>query len=285
MKFDIKPKDLEGQLFLLALLIAIPYLGISIFFDLVSMSNSLLLTIDLTFFGICLVMLLLRKVASLRPILINFFCLLIIAGVYFYWVSSGGLNGGGAYVFPVVSILIILITRGIFRVVFSTMLVVLTVVLGFDMLPIIGEISYSGLLFDYFLNLVMLSVLLILFKMALDKERNQIEFRNAELEALNKTLIAKTEELEQNTRQIQQTHDNLRAIVQERTKALEEENSRIVDFAFINAHLVRAPLTNIMGLVDLISESHKEPRGFEKLKKHANQLDGVLHKIGGVLNQ
>lgn len=285
MRFDLNEKSLEGRLFLFALFIALPYLGVSIFFDLISLDNPMLLIIDVTFFVVCFAMLLLQKVRKLKVILINSFCVLAITGLFFYWTSSGGVNGGGAYVFPVISVLVILITRGVFRIIFSVILATLTILLGLDMVPAVGEISYDGLLFDYVLNLFMLSILLILFKTALDRERNQIEIRNAELFKLNETLQQKTKELEINNERIQKAHDDLRGIVQQRTRALEEENARMVDFAFINAHLVRAPLANIIGLIDLIVDRHEKPDLFFNLKKQANLLDDVLHKIGGVLKQ
>jgi PAS domain S-box-containing protein len=64
---------------------------------------------------------------------------------------------------------------------------------------------------------------------------------------------------------------------------LKLQNKGLMDIAFLQSHIVRAPLTNILGLINLINKKDpNDPINIEiipKLEDAAKQLDSVVHQI------
>jgi len=70
-------------------------------------------------------------------------------------------------------------------------------------------------------------------------------------------------------------------------QALEVQNKKLKEIAWIQSHVVRAPLARIMGLVELLSERHDSEdlsnnQIIEAIASSANELDNIIRKI--VLN-
>jgi PAS domain S-box-containing protein len=75
-------------------------------------------------------------------------------------------------------------------------------------------------------------------------------------------------------------------IVKDISKSVADEQrildqlEKLKEIAWYQAHLVRQPLTNILGLVNLILEENDFDRGYlEALQRSAKQLDEVIYKI------
>ena len=65
-------------------------------------------------------------------------------------------------------------------------------------------------------------------------------------------------------------------------KAIEEQNDKLQEIAYIQSHTVRAPLASIMGLVSLIkSDTGKQPDPeiVDALEKAASEFDEIVRKI------
>ena len=110
--------------------------------------------------------------------------------------------------------------------------------------------------------ILMAGITFFLFKSYLKKRRV-----NLEIELLNK---------------------KLESLLDERTKKIEEQDRKINDFAWYNAHSVRAPLVRILGLVDLIETSEEltthEIKGILKhIDNSAKELDEVILKLNDLL--
>ena len=68
---------------------------------------------------------------------------------------------------------------------------------------------------------------------------NEIGAMNEELSSLNEKLVTLNESLE--------------ITVKRRTSELETQNKQLTEYAFINSHILRAPLARVLGLANLIS--------------------------------
>jgi PAS domain S-box-containing protein len=75
--------------------------------------------------------------------------------------------------------------------------------------------------------------------------------------------------------------------ITEKVTQLEEikhQNLKLKEIAYMQAHVIRSPLSNIMGLTDLIktefSQFHEDPM-FINLQTSAQELDRVIHEIIG----
>jgi len=104
------------------------------------------------------------------------------------------------------------------------------------------------------------------------EKTNEIETMNEELNALNEELSTINESLE--------------ATVQKRTQELELQNQQLTEYAFINSHLLRAPLARIQGLSALIASevnSNKDKLLMESLLVSTHELDVIIRRISDVL--
>lgn len=104
-----------------------------------------------------------------------------------------------------------------------------------------------------------------------DKGR-QIEAYNEELSALNEELTVMNESLE--------------VTVRNRTSVLEQKNKQLREYAFINSHLLRAPLSRILGLSYIISKEKlnlNDSRLMTALLSASEELDSIVRKISDLL--
>ncbi|MGB0404101.1 MAG: GAF domain-containing protein [Salibacteraceae bacterium] len=88
--------------------------------------------------------------------------------------------------------------------------------------------------------------------------------------------------LKEQRKEISKINNSLEQRVKERTEKLEQQNQQLTEYAFINAHLLRAPVCNIMGLIDLLKAStvdddQKEIVDF--LDNSTKELDEMVIKI------
>lgn len=69
---------------------------------------------------------------------------------------------------------------------------------------------------------------------------------------------------------------------------IEEQNTKLKEIAWMQSHVVRAPLTRIMGIVPMIKEWNKYPDDLETLLEYltiaANELDDVIKSISDKTN-
>jgi light-regulated signal transduction histidine kinase (bacteriophytochrome) len=78
-------------------------------------------------------------------------------------------------------------------------------------------------------------------------------------------------------------NENLNALVDNRTQALQKQNEKLVKHAFINAHKVRSPLARISGLVNLIKyevELHDKGKDLvDRLAVSTTELNDILKEV------
>ena len=66
-------------------------------------------------------------------------------------------------------------------------------------------------------------------------------------------------------------------------KTIEEQNKKLNEIAWMQSHMVRAPLARIMGLISLITDFEQDNIEKEKILEYimlsANELDAVIREI------
>lgn len=83
-------------------------------------------------------------------------------------------------------------------------------------------------------------------------------------------------------KEITRINQSLEQRIKERTQELETQNQQLAEYAFINSHLLRAPLCRMLGLIHLIEVSDlkmKEVELINHLKKSGDELDDVVKRI------
>ncbi len=119
---------------------------------------------------------------------------------------------------------------------------------------------------------------------------NSVQRKQAEREIIHQReqILRQNEQLTRYASEIKTINESLETRVQERTAKLNEQNVKLTEYAFVNAHLLRGPLSRILGLVELmrISNDSAELLGYlELLDTSTKELDKVVHRITDILNE
>lgn len=101
-------------------------------------------------------------------------------------------------------------------------------------------------------------------------------------------ILQQNEKLLKYAEEINSINQSLELRVNERTAVLNEQNKQLTEYAFVNAHLLRGPLSRILDLAEIIriTESKEELLKFvELLDISTKELDAVVHRITTILNE
>lgn len=132
-------------------------------------------------------------------------------------------------------------------------------------------------------------------------QNQEITSQNEELMAHQETLSLQNKQLheaqltiKEQSEKIQCLNDHLKNEVDNRTQELQKTNQELIEhnnqleqFAFIAAHNLRAPLTRVLGLANLIQMGPTEEdrqAALEKLISSTKDLDQVIKDLNAVLN-
>ncbi|MEP2026028.1 MAG: tetratricopeptide repeat protein [Reichenbachiella sp.] len=114
------------------------------------------------------------------------------------------------------------------------------------------------------------------------------------LRELNEESISQKEQIAEQAKELKRVNDemknmnkSLEVLVKERTKKIELQNQKLRDYAFSNSHEVRAPLSNLLGLINVskiqgMSQEEQEEI-IEKIYISALDLDSVITKVNKIL--
>ena len=101
-------------------------------------------------------------------------------------------------------------------------------------------------------------------------------------------LNASNEAIKIQAEEIKNINENLEGIVRQRTEELEQKNKMLAEYAFINAHKLRAPVASILGLIPILKTLPLSGEGKEvlrHLKESTDKLDDIVHSITRTLEQ
>ncbi|MCK5699864.1 MAG: hypothetical protein KAI29_01865 [Cyclobacteriaceae bacterium] len=113
-----------------------------------------------------------------------------------------------------------------------------------------------------------------------EKQNDLLISQQKEIEFIN-------DELKNSNQEIQNINQSLETRVIERTKDLEYQNKQLAEYSYINAHLLRAPLCSILGLVQIMEIDCPEKDNILTLhmKKSTKELKDIVSKISKVLEK
>ncbi|WP_420583165.1 tetratricopeptide repeat protein [Reichenbachiella sp.] len=119
--------------------------------------------------------------------------------------------------------------------------------------------------------LVLISIIAILFYYQVKKQSR-----------LNRLLKDKNREVKEKALELEILNNNLEQIVEERTNVIHKKDVKLKEYSFLNAHIVRGPLANILGLTKLLKgeiEENEKREMIDHLYYSADKLDDVLTDI------
>ncbi|WP_422360170.1 ligand-binding sensor domain-containing protein [Reichenbachiella sp.] len=118
--------------------------------------------------------------------------------------------------------------------------------------------------------------------------RRLVSKRTKQLEEKNERITMQAEELNTFNDTLNALNENLEKTVIERTNELVVKNKKLSDYAFLNAHNLRAPVANIKGLIQLmnldLTPEEKEDY-IQKIKEQVEDVDAVLYDINQKLKK
>ncbi|MEQ8904480.1 histidine kinase dimerization/phospho-acceptor domain-containing protein [Ekhidna sp.] len=117
---------------------------------------------------------------------------------------------------------------------------------------------------------------------------DSLEKKNAELTHKNQQIEKQSKDLESANYEISIINSNLEKVVNKRTKKLLDQATQFQMFSFKNSHELRAPLTNVMGIIELLKEAESQEeinKLLILLNKSCKDLDKVVHEINEILNE
>ncbi|HEY3430546.1 MAG TPA: hypothetical protein VGK39_07715, partial [Cyclobacteriaceae bacterium] len=108
----------------------------------------------------------------------------------------------------------------------------------------------------------------------LQEKNDEIGTQKLAIEMQATALIKLNEEL-------QELNKNLEERIDKRTQQLTDQNQKLTEYAFVNAHKLRAPISSILGLINLMDQSKPEEYHviFSHMKTCGTQLDNITRQI------
>jgi signal transduction histidine kinase len=114
----------------------------------------------------------------------------------------------------------------------------------------------------------------------------QIRNQNHELIEKSNEIKILNEELSTTNEELTTMNESLEEAVKGRTQELELQNKQLTEYAFINSHLLRAPLARILGLSQLITRNKEvanDPKIINALIHSTDELDAITRRISELL--
>ncbi len=125
-------------------------------------------------------------------------------------------------------------------------------------------------------------------------QNEELRMHQETLSLQNKQLHEAQETIKVQSEKIQSLNDHLKNEVDNRTQELQKTNQELIEhnnqleqFAFIAAHNLRAPLTRVLGLANLIQMGVTEDdrkAALEKMISSTHDLDQVVKDLNAILN-
>jgi tetratricopeptide (TPR) repeat protein len=129
----------------------------------------------------------------------------------------------------------------------------------------------------------------------LSDQSTEMATLNRELQAQQRQVITQRDELVEKNKEIALMNDkvnevnqNLEKLVSIRTKVLIDQNQRLSEYTFFNAHQLRSPVASILGLVNLLLHTTKPEEHLEllqHLETSAQKLDEAIRSINNTLQE
>ncbi|WP_375579465.1 tetratricopeptide repeat protein [Marivirga tractuosa] len=114
----------------------------------------------------------------------------------------------------------------------------------------------------------------------------KLKQQKEEIEEKQKKISSKSLDLARVNKELHNLNKNLEKRVLERTRKLNERNRQIAEFTYYNSHKLRAPVANVLGLINVIEltkDGKIDPTVLNYLKISATELDKVIFNLKNLL--
>lgn len=219
---------------------------------------------------------------------------LVLLPVFFYfWVNYNGTEGSVPYFIFLYFPFIIFTLRGALRFLFlglyslqTTYLMAFPTLFKIRSFDVTTPEEIIALSIDCFFSALLLSIFFIKVKKRFEKYRRQVVLRNEELSNLKITLVNQNTQIEEQKREVEKLNNDLNNLIEQRTMQIEARNKMLAEYAFVNAHVLRGPLSRVLGLLNLmqLEQSNYSTERVKEVQRAAKEMDLIIRKINDVLH-
>ncbi|MFM8913629.1 MAG: hypothetical protein ACKOE6_12060 [Flammeovirgaceae bacterium] len=216
----------------------------------------------------------------------------VLTGFGFFWVNYGGLAGTVPSFLCAYVCFVVIASHGWFLVA-ALMMLVLQMVAFFFYYRLFGMTSFHDVThtdirqqtIDYLLIVVILVSFLLYLKQKFSFYRQRVAKRFHQLNQSMNILYSQNMELATREEETRSINENLETIVEERLNEIELKNKSLAEYAFINAHMLRAPLCRILGLLNLMEREPNvySPEQIKAMRMLADRIDSEIKQISKVI--
>lgn len=219
--------------------------------------------------------------------------LLLLPLFVYFWINYNGVAGSVPYFLLLYFCLIIFTQQGALRFLFLGLYSLMTLYLiAFPDLFKTNRFDLNNpeeifsLSIDCFLAALLLSVFFVRLKKRFEEYRSEVTAQNIALETHQITFLEQNILIEEQKEKIEQFNRNLHLRVLQRTEEVQSRNKMLAEYAFINAHVLRGPLSRVMGLLNLmlLEERTRDPEKVKQVRHAAEEMDSIIRKINDVLH-
>lgn len=204
------------------------------------------------------------------------------------WNVYGGWSGSVPYTLFIFTIFII-ITSHKWILIGALIFVSLGLLLADHISFLAANSNYtnSSLVIDFIINTIVIISLTYSLKIFFYKEKKYSEKTNTQLSKTNNQLSLQKQLLLHQTEEMNQAKTNQENLVQSTFMEVEDSGKLLQGYNFTNSHIVRAPLSNVLGLINLLEQehpNHPEIAIFKKIKKEAETMDSLIRDVTQAVN-
>lgn len=142
-----------------------------------------------------------------------------------------------------------------------------------------GDIVIAGV--TYLVLYAVIAYSSKLLKHRYDEALNMLAEKNVELAEKAQEIETQNEELQQSQENLFELNKHLEQLVSERTNKIQEQNERLIRYAYTNAHHLRGPVARLLGLLQLAKLESKLDYEFlfNRMEEQTIELDEVVKGI------
>ena len=207
------------------------------------------------------------------------FLFIMLIAVVLYWHLLGGIYGPAAVIGVASMVLYAILVpqkfRGYALIVYASLMCSI-VIMQVYITPIsLDESTRQSAPINFVLIMIGLGITVHHLKKRYEIDRMNILLKNSDLKSMND--------------EMNRINANLEKIVQERTEILERKNKQLTDYAHLNAHLLRAPVSRISGLLSILKHEENHSENYEsvirRLMESGRELESITHEMSHKLNE
>jgi signal transduction histidine kinase len=216
---------------------------------------------------------------------------IVLIGFFYFWKNFGGYAGTVPSFMCLYVGFIVALSKGLYQQSFLGIFAIfITVLLFFPTLVGIGNNYDLSIIpaiqrnVDYFIIGCIISFFIVYMKNQLLSYQKLISKKYKQLKKVADTLSIQNQELKNQQDELHAINDNLEKIIKERIAEIEKKNQDLSEYAFINAHMLRGPLSRVIGITNLLSRENKNKQQLQTISTLANDIDKIVREINKVVS-